>query len=157
MALQTTGQVTVAADSATAFAFVSDPLRLAQCIPGCHDLRELSPGRYSAVLSSKVSFITLSFKVVVEVVKIDPPHAIEAKITGESIGPAGRVTANAGLEIADAGEGRSEIRYAADVGLTGKLGGLGEPIFRAKSAQIAQEFAANVKAAIENRPSEIHA
>jgi len=155
MALQTKGQIIVSADSATAFAFVSDPLRIAQCIPGCHDLREITPQRYSAVLTNKVAFLTLSFNVVVEVVKIDPPRMIEAKITGQAIGPAGRVTALAGLEISDAGPGRSEIRYSANVGLAGKLGGLGEPVFRAKSSQVAQEFATNVKAAIENSAKEI--
>ncbi len=52
MALQTGGQVRVDVDLATAFDFVGDPVRLAQCIPGCGDLRELSPGRYSAVLTN---------------------------------------------------------------------------------------------------------
>lgn len=150
MPLQTTGQIHVDIDSATTFDFVRDPVRLAQCIPGCSDLRELSPGRYSAVLTSEVAFITLSFKVIVEVVKIEPPSAIEAKITGEAIGLVGRVTANAGLQLSEAGLHQTDVRYTANVSLTGKLGGLGEPVFRAKSAEVAREFGANVKAMIEN-------
>jgi hypothetical protein len=149
MALQTSGQVRVAVDRATAFDLVGDPVRLAQCIPGCGDLRELSPGRYSAVLTNEVAFITLSFKVIVEVLKVEPPNAIEAKITGEAIGLVGRVVANAGLQLSEAGPNQTDIRYTASVGLTGKLGGLGEPVFRAKSAEVAREFVANVKAAIE--------
>src|SRR5712691_3931436 len=152
MALQTGGQVRVAVDRATAFDYVGDPVRLAQCIPGCKDLRELSPGRYSAVLTNEVGFITLSFKVTVEVVKIDPPNSIEAKITGDAIGLAGRVGATAGLEISEAGPGQTEIRYAAGVSLTGKLGGLGKPVFRAKSAAVAKEFGANLKAALDRIP-----
>lgn len=149
MALQNSGQVRVDVDRNTAFDFVGDPVRLAQCIPGCRDLSELSPGRYSAVLTNEVAFITFSFKVTVEVVKIEPPSAIEAKITGEAIGLVGRVTANAGLRLSEAGPNQTDIRYTANVGLTGKLGGLGEPVFRAKSAEVAREFGANVKAAIE--------
>ncbi|HSU88107.1 MAG TPA: SRPBCC domain-containing protein, partial [Terriglobia bacterium] len=70
MALQTTGQIRVDLDRATVFNTVRDPVWLAQCIPGCKDLNEISPGRYSAVLTNEVGFITLNFKVTVEVVRI---------------------------------------------------------------------------------------
>jgi hypothetical protein len=149
MALQTIGQIRVNVDRATAFEFVRDPVRLARCIPGCSDLGELSPGRYSAVLTNEVAFIRLSFKVVVEVVKVEPPGAIDAKITGEAIGLVGRIVANAGLQLSEAGPSQTDIRYSAHVSLAGRLGGLGEPVFRAKSAEVAREFGANLKAAIE--------
>jgi carbon monoxide dehydrogenase subunit G len=157
MALQTAGEVSVDVDRAAAFGFVSDPLRLAQCVPGCHDLREISPGRYSAVVTSKVAFVALSFRVIVEIVKIEPPDAIEAKITGDAIGLAGRVIATAGLRLGSIGDGRTAISYSTDVALTGKLGGLGESVFRAKSAELAREFATNLKAAIEREPGGTHA
>ena len=150
MAVQTVGQVRVDVNRIAAFDFVADPVRLAQCIPGCKDLRELSPGRYSAVLTNRVAFITLSFKDIVEVIRMESPGRIEAKITGEGIGLVGRVVANAGLELAEAGPSETDIRYTANVGLTGKLGGLGEPVFRAKSAEVAREFGANLKAEIES-------
>ena len=140
-------------DRATVFETVRNPLWLAQCIPGCKDLREISSGRYSAVLTNEVGFITLSFKVTVEVVRVAPPDAIEATIIGDALGLVGRVKASAGLELSDAGPNQTNIRYAANVGLTGKLGGLGEPVFRAKSAEVAREFAANLKAAIARIPS----
>jgi uncharacterized protein len=157
MAVQTTGEVSVDVDRGAAFGFVSAPSRLAQCVPGCHDLREISPGRYSAVVTSKVAFITLSFKVTVEIVDIEPPEAIEAKITGDAIGLAGHVVATAGLRLVSVGDGRTAISYSTDVVLTGKLGGLGESVFRAKSAELAREFATNLKAAIEKEPGETHA
>ena len=153
MALQTTGQILVNVDRSAAFDFIRDPVRLAQCIPGCTDLRELSPGNYSAVLSNEVGFITLRFKVKVEVVKLEPPTAIDAKITGATIGLAGRVAADAGLQLSETGANQTDIRYTASISLTGKLGGLGEPVFRAKSAAVAKEFGANLKAAIERNPT----
>jgi carbon monoxide dehydrogenase subunit G len=157
MALQTAGEISVDIDRAAAFGFVSDPLRLAQCVPGCHDLQEISPGRYSAVVTSKVAFISVSFNVTVEIVKIEPPDAIEAKITGDAIGIAGRVVATAGLRLASVGDARTTISYSTDVVLAGKLGGLGESVFRAKSAELAREFASNLKAAIEKDPQGMRA
>jgi carbon monoxide dehydrogenase subunit G len=149
MAFQTSGEFVVGVDRETAFGFVGDAARVAKCIPGCTDLLELSPGRYSAVLTNEVAFITLRFKVIVEVVKIEPPNGIEAKVTGETIGLAGRVTANAGLQLSEAGPKTTEVRYTSNVALAGKLGGLGEPVFRAKSAEVARQFGLNLKAAME--------
>jgi len=124
-------------------------MSLAGCIPGCKDLQEVSPGIYSAVLTNDVAFITLSFKVRVEVIRIEAPDTIEAKITGETIGLAGRVTANAALLLAEVGPSQTEIRYTSNVSLAGKLGGLGEPVFRAKSAEVSRQFGANLRTAIE--------
>ena len=155
MAFQTSGDFVVAVDREKAFGFIGDAARVAQCIPGCTDLAELSPGRYSAVLMNEVAFITLRFKVIVEVVKIEPPNMIEAKVTGETIGLAGRVTANAALQLSEAGPKTTEVRYTSNVALAGKLGGLGEPVFRAKSAEVARQFGVNLKAAMEALVSEL--
>jgi carbon monoxide dehydrogenase subunit G len=150
MPLQTTGEVTVDVDRQTAFAFVQDAQRLAQCIPGCQQLREIEPGRrYAAVLSSKVAFISISFNCTIDVVRVEPPTAIDAKITGDAIGVLGHVVATAGVQLTEEGERRTRIQYLTDVTLTGKLGGIGQPVFRATSAQLGREFGANLKAAIE--------
>ena len=149
MALETTGEVTVEADRATAFAFVEDPERVAGCIPGCRDLLELAPGRYSAVLTNRVAFMTLSFKVIIDVVRTEPPKKIEAKITGDAVGLPGHLVATASVQLTEAAGRRTTIRYVTDVGLTGKLGGLGQPVFRATSVQLAREFGANLKKGIE--------
>ena len=82
MGLETSGTITVGVDRAAAFAVVRDPARLARCIPGCRDLREVGPDRYTAVLSSQVAFMTLSFKVNVDVVHIEAPSALEARSSG---------------------------------------------------------------------------
>ena len=149
MALETSGEITVDLDRAAAFAVVQDPVRLARCIPGCKDLQQLAPDRYSAVLSSRVAFMTLSFKVTIDVLRMQPPEALEARVTGDAIGLAGHVVATANMQLIEAGPQRTLIRYTTDVGLTGKLGGLGQPVFRATSAKLAREFGDNLKAEIE--------
>jgi carbon monoxide dehydrogenase subunit G len=149
MALQTTGEVIVEVNHETVFKFIEIPEQLARCIPGCRDLREVAPGRFTAVLTSEVSFMTLNFQVVVEVLNINPPHGIAARITGRPIGFSGQLAGTAELHLADAGQGRTIIRHSSEIGLTGKLGSLGEPVFRAKSAEMTAKFAANLKEALE--------
>ena len=152
MALQSSGEVSVAVPRDVAFRFLQDPERLAACIPGCSDLRELGPNRYSAVLSSRVAFIQVSFKVVIEVVRMDAPHAIDATVTGDAVGLAGHMTAKAALVLAE-DEAHTKVSYTTDVTLTGKLGGIGQPVFRAKSAELARQFGENLKHALEAQPT----
>ena len=154
MALETSGHISVAVDRSTAFAIVRDPVRLARCIPGCTELRETAPNRYTAVLTSRVAFMTLSFNVIVDVTKIEPPAALEAKITGDARGRSGHVVATARLDLADTGDSTTTVRYVTAVGLTGKLGSLGQPVLRATSAKLAREFGANLKAEIEKENAE---
>ena len=149
MALDTSSEITVEVPQRVAFAFLQDPQRLAACIPGCRDVRELEQGRYSAVLSSRIGFISLSFNVTIELVKLDPPQAIEATIVGDAIGLAGHVAATAVVELASESESRTRIRYTTDIGLTGKLGGLGQPVLAATSAKLARQFGDSLKRAIE--------
>ena len=149
MALQTSGEISVDVPRGVAFTFLQDPHRLATCIPGCRDLRELAPNRYSAVLSTRVAFMTLSFTVTIEIVRIDPPYAIDATMTGDAVGLAGHVAANAAVRLTEDGEHRTVVQYTTDITLTGKLGGLGQPVFRSTSAQLARDFGANLKTALE--------
>jgi len=152
MALQTSGEITVDVPRDTAFAFLQDPHRLAACIPGCRDLRAIGPNRYAAVLSSRVAFMTLSFNVTIEILRVQAPDAIDAAITGDAIGLVGHVSAAASVRLAGDGD-RTTIRYTTDITLTGKLGGLGQPVFRSTSAQLAREFGANLKRALDPQPT----
>ena len=154
MALETSGEIITAVERPTAFAIVRDPVRLARCIPGCTDLCEVAPDRYTAVLTSRVAFMTVSFKVTIDVGKIEPPATLEAKITGDAVGLSGHVVATARMDLAETADRRTTIRYATEVGLTGKLGGLGQPVLRATSAKMAREFGDNLKAEIERGRAE---
>jgi hypothetical protein len=147
--VQTTGTITIGAPRADVYAFVSDPQRLATCIPGCSDLREIAPGKYGAVLSNKVAFLSVKFNVVVQIVREVPNEAIDATITGNPVGLAGRLEARAGVRLSDTAVGATEIAYDVDLGLTGKLGGLGQPVFKAKSEELSRAFGTNLKNAIE--------
>ena len=82
--------LTIAVTQDGAFAFISDPFKIATCIPGCSDLREVSPGKYAAKLSNRVGPISITFDVTVELTKVEPPSAIDAVVSGNASGLGGR-------------------------------------------------------------------
>jgi hypothetical protein len=147
--LQTGGEFTVAVPQDRAFAFVSDPFRLAACIPGCSDLREVAPGKFAARLTNRVGPISIAFDVAVELTKVEPPDAIDATVSGDAAGLGGRLTATATVRLDVVDAATTRVRYAVDLGLTGTLGGIGQPVFRAKSDELAKKFGAAVRAALE--------
>jgi hypothetical protein len=146
--LQTGGEFTVAVPQAQAFAFVSDPFRIATCIPGCSDLREVAPGKYAAKLSNRVGPISITFDVTVELSKVESPSAIDATVSGNAAG--GRLTATATVRLDALDASSTKVVYTVDLALTGKLGGIGQPVFHAKSNELSKKFGANVRAALES-------
>jgi hypothetical protein len=146
--LQTGGEFSVEVPQAAAFAFISDPFAIAGCIPGCSDLREVSPGKYAAKLTNRVGPISIAFDVTVELTKVEAPSAIDAAVSGNAAG--GRLTATATVRLAATDARTTKVTYTVDLGLTGKLGGIGQPVFRAKSDELSKKFGANVRAALES-------
>jgi uncharacterized protein len=149
MALQTSGEILVDVPRTEAFAFVQDAQRLAACIPGCRDLRELGPGRYAAMLTGRVAFMTVRFNVTIEILNVYPPEAIEARIRGDAVGLVGHVAATAAVRLAAESDERTRLGYSTEIALTGKLGGIGQTVFQATSVRLAREFGDNLKTAIE--------
>ena len=148
--MQTGGEFTIAVAQDRAFAFISDPFKIATCIPGCSDLREVSPDKYAAKLSNRVGPISISFDVTVELTKVEPPSAIDAVVSGNASGLGGRLTATATVRLDAVNAAQTKVTYTVDLGLTGKLGGIGQPVFRAKSDELSKKFGANVRAALES-------
>lgn len=157
MAVETTGEIIVDVDRATAFAVIRNPARLARCIPGCKDVVQVAPDKYTAVLSTQVAFMTLNFNVTIDLTRIDAPEMLEARIAGDAVGLAGHVVATARVNLEATAEHRTTIRHSTDVNLTGKLGGLGQSVFKATSGKMARDFGANLKAEIERGEAETRA
>jgi uncharacterized protein len=148
--LQTGGEFTAAVAQDRAFAFISDPFKIATCIPGCSDLREVAPGKYAAKLSNRVGPISITFDVSVELSNVVEPSAIDAVVSGNAAGLGGRLTATATVRLAPLDMATTKVTYTVDLALTGKLGGIGQPVFRAKSDELSKKFGASVRAALES-------
>jgi uncharacterized protein len=144
--MKITGQVRVKAPRAAVYAALRDARFFASCVEGVSGLTELAPDRYSATMETKVAYMSFSFAVRVELTRVDPPREIEAKVEGTPAGIIGRLTATALTTLSEAGE-ETVIDYAVDSTLTGKLGGLGQPVLRAKAREMECQFAARLQAA----------
>ncbi|MGH7247312.1 MAG: CoxG family protein [Pseudomonadota bacterium] len=140
------GELTVKAPRERVYRAVRDARFFASCVDGVRDLKEVSPDRYTALFETKVAYMNFKFKVTVEVVRIDAPREIEARVEGAPLGVVGRLTATSRTTLGEAGE-ETKIGYDIDAALTGKLGSLGQPVLRAKLKEMERQFAARLAAA----------
>ncbi len=140
------GELTVKAPRERVYGAVRDARFFASCVDGVQDLQEIAPDTFSAVFATKVAYMNFKFKVTVQVVRAEAPREIEAKVEGTPLGIVGRLTATSLTRLTELGE-ETRIDYDVDAALTGKLGGLGQPVLRAKAKEMERQFAARLAAA----------
>ena len=147
------GEISVDAPRDVVFSRLSDARFFASCIDGVSDLTEIDPTHYSASFATKIAYMRFNFKVNVEMTKLSPPETIEAKVEGTPLGVVGRLTATAATQLSER-EGQTEIRYAIDATLAGKLGSIGQPVLKAKAKEMEKEFAQRLLAAFASGDAE---
>ena len=145
------GEIRVDAPRERAFEFVRTPELLAPCMPGIRDVSALDDGRYAANMEVKVGFMPLKFRGVVSLDEVVPPERLSGSVVAKPAGMPGQLQTAAHMNL-DAVDARTtNMRYVLDIGITGKLGAIGQSAFRAKAEELAGVFGNNVKSAIEER------
>jgi len=142
-----TGEIVIDAAPEAVFAKIRDAGFFASCVQGVQDVTEIDSDHYTAVLETKVAYLKFKFNVAVEVIRVEPPHEIIAKIEGTPLGIVGRLTANSVTRLT-VQNGATSVRYEVDAALTGKLGSLGQPVLRAKAKEMERHFAERMRAGL---------
>lgn len=142
------GEIAVKAPRSEVFKALRDARFFASCIDGVGDLKEIDAGRYDAVLETRVAYMRFKFNVSVELTRVEPPSEIEAKVEGVPLGVVGRLSATTMTKLEESGD-ETRVHYSINASLTGKLGGLGQPVLRAKAKEMERQFAKRLKAAFE--------
>jgi carbon monoxide dehydrogenase subunit G len=145
-AMKVEGEISVDAPRDLVFSRLSDAPFFASCIDGVSELTAIDATHYNALFATRVAYMRFTFKVTVEMTRLEPPDTIEAKVEGTPVGVVGRLTATASTKLAEAG-GKTTIRYTIDAALTGKLGSIGEPVLRSKARDMEKQFASHLVAA----------
>ncbi|TAM75622.1 hypothetical protein EPN44_07580 [bacterium] len=145
------GNILIHAPQSDVFDFAENVELLTQCIEGCRNVHELGDGKYAALLEAQIAFLRMAFKVTVELSRVERPNTIEAHIAGTPVNLVGKIDARAGLTLEPAGPAETRVTYALDVSLAGKLGGMGESVFRAKAKEYGDRFAVHLRDAVESK------
>ena len=80
-----------------------------------------------------------------------PPDKLSGTVIAKPAGMPGQLQTAAHLALDAIDAHSTRMRYVLDIGITGKLGSIGQSAFRAKAEELAAVFGSNVKSAIEQR------
>jgi hypothetical protein len=147
------GEIRVKAPREKVFAALRDARFFASCVEGVRDIKEIDATHYDAMLETRVAYLQFRFQVLVELTRVEAPHALEARIEGTPLGVVGRLTAASRTTLSEDGDGTA-IHYDIETALTGKLGAIGQPVLKSKAKQMEQQFCARLRAAFEDAAPE---
>jgi 2-furoyl-CoA dehydrogenase large subunit len=138
-------RVIVQGSPGAVWAIIEDPAALARVLPGAESVEATGPGGFRGVLAARIQFLTIRADVEATLSDADPPRHLRLQLRGRPRGLAGsfevsipfdlrEVEAPAGPAPAGATPagptGATEISYAVDLMVTGRLASFGAPLLR---------------------------
>ncbi|MDR2187784.1 MAG: carbon monoxide dehydrogenase subunit G [Azonexus sp.] len=102
--------------------FLNEPEKVGACLPGCHTVEVVGPGKYKATVGLKVGPIKAGFNVEVETIEQTPPVYSVYTMRGDDKDGGSKVSAESTVSLKDIDGVRTEITYASKVQIVGKLG-----------------------------------
>ncbi len=135
---------TVDAPIERVWAMITDPEIVGPCIPGCERVEATGAATYKADIRVAVGPIKTTFSVIVEKTEERPPHYAASTTTGEEGGRASTLNAASTLTLSEVEDG-TEIAYASDVSVFGRLGKFGLGVMKKKARDLGRTFAGNFR------------
>jgi carbon monoxide dehydrogenase subunit G len=127
-----------------------DPETLRSCIPGAEKIDRLDEKTYDCVIKQKVGPISVRFKFINTLSKIEPPNHVEMEGEGEDIGKAGRFTQKTTVDLVEQQGDEVEISYQCNANIVGKLAMFGDRILKTKAKKLEAEFTTALKEKLES-------
>ena len=140
---------TLSAPQEQVWSFITDPQKVAQCIPGCEGAEEKERGKYAAAINVKVGPIRTTFHLEIEQTELRPPQFASYLGKGEEGSRASRISSVSTLALKSLSAKSTEVTYTSDINITGRLGKFGGGMMQKIADSIGDEFVAALKGRLE--------
>ena len=145
------------------WALLDDPVALDAFLPGAELIVATGEGRFHGVLASKLQFLTVRADVDAVFRDADPPRHLRLEMAGRPRGLAGSFTVSVPFDLTgSSSRGRrtdphfteTEVSYAVDLRVTGRLASFGAPLMRETLRRQVAVLLANVDRELAERRGE---
>jgi hypothetical protein len=140
---------TLSAPQEQVWSFITDPQKVAQCIPGCEGAQEKERGKYAAAINVKVGPIRTTFHLEIEQTEQRPPEFASYLGKGEEGSRASRISSVSALALKALSVNSTEVTYTSDINITGRLGKFGGGMMQKIADSIGEEFVGALKGRLE--------
>lgn len=145
------GSVTIPAASEQVWQALNDPNILRLCIPGCEEVRQISPQEMHARVMLRMGPVRANFVGKVLLTDVRPLLGCTLNFEGSG-GSAGFARGSAVIALTPTAEG-TRLDYTTQASVAGKLGQIGGRLMDASARQLADRFFAAFKAQIAGAAS----
>lgn len=139
MSMEFTGEYLLPVARQRVWDALNDPAVLQASIAGCQQLDKLSDTEFSAVVTSKVGPMAVTFRGAVELTELDPPNGYLLTGRGQG-GAAGFARMSARVMLSDAEGGQTLLHYSANAEIGGKLASVGSRLIQTVAKKNADDF-----------------
>lgn len=137
------GNIRLPSDREKVWDFVSQPSKIIECVPGLQSFTVGENNRINASVKVAIGFIRGTFQASSKVVKEDHDnYTAVLELTGSGAGSGFGATVD--IIIAEAGA-ESELKWKADVKISGPLGSLAKPLLEGNVKKIVNQLFECVK------------
>lgn len=143
---------TVPAAIEKVWAVITDPHKVAPCIPGCQGVEVTGANTYKSRIRVGLGPISATFAVDIELTEQRPPTFLAAVTRGEEGGRLSSLGAQSTLTLSAAPDGGTLVAYVSEVSVVGRLGKFGLGIMKKKAKSLGDEFAQALRKTIEAEP-----
>lgn len=133
------------------WAFLTDPRRVAGCLPGAAITEQLDERTYLGTITVKVGPVSTSYKGKVRFERLDASgRTAEIVASGQEVRGKGGAELRMTSRVEERSPGETEVAVLSDVSVTGILAQMGRGMIQDVSDQLFQKFTAALSAALES-------
>lgn len=132
------GRFRLPSDVEKVWAYVSDPSKVIECLPGLQSFTVGENKRISATVKVSIGFIRGTFQTTTKIVKEDPAsHTAVLELSGSGAGSGFSSLVNIAISSV---ESESELAWDANVNISGPLGSLAKPLVEGNIKKIVTQL-----------------
>jgi len=132
------------------WAMLSDPRKVATCVPGAQITGQIDDKTYQGAVSVKVGPSVTDYKGEVQIVRLDPQeHAIEILGKGQDVRGRGSASMKMTGQLRALPDGGTQVESVSEVNIVGILAQMGSRVITEVSNIMFDQFTKNFRARLE--------
>ena len=142
------GTFTINANRDKVWSYVTDPNKIANCLPDLEKMETVDKTHFQAVFKIGISFIKSSFNFHIEFAEMNSPMKATIKARGKGTGSIVDLTAT--MELSEAPGGGTQMAWKADAMVGGTIAGVGSRLIGSTAEKKTAQFFECLKGLIES-------
>jgi uncharacterized protein len=138
--------ITLDASSQRVWDTLLDINRVATCMPGVEDVKQIDDRTFDGTIAASVGPISGKFIFRAHILESDPPRELTAEVKGTDSVTKSTIDAAMDMKLTSLSAVQTELAYHAKVDVHGRLAILGDMVLRATGALMCEEFFKRFKA-----------